>query len=426
MRELHCLCSRNMHGWWLNDGQRRGARHAQRGRVPYAGALAGECGLRDPNRGAGHGRRGPTYPQLVHRCGRRPVCDPKIPDYHQGHGLANKFHDVPMPAGASFRIGSNSKLFVAVALYQMQEKGMLSISDLVFDHLDATDFANFGKPKVTTWCPKVWNTTTADCTSPTIEDLLSMGSGIIDVTSCAYPADSPLKKYCYGMVEDIFDQTPPYSQDTMQLVDGLYSGDLGNVVGGFIMHPLSDKPGTVYHYTNSNFVLATYLVEKYAKMGFGQYLKENVLGPLKLHNTHIDNYGPQYSVSKYPLLPEEYYEYYDNRTGAYIDAGKVALELSPGAITGAGGVFSTSADMHTWYASLFSLLRGKRRTPVPGPHPGQREGDHAPSHGGAAGLVLRPGHGRAAVQRRHRVAAGHSLRGRDLQHVHADHLRAAA
>ena len=60
---------------------------------------------------------------------------------HEGHGLANKVFNVPMPTGATFRIGSNSKLFVTVALYQLQEQGLINISESVSSYLDAADFA---------------------------------------------------------------------------------------------------------------------------------------------------------------------------------------------------------------------------------------------------------------------------------------------
>ena len=45
-------------GALARDGQRRGARHAQRRRVPLAGALVGTAGKHDPDRGEGRGDGG--------------------------------------------------------------------------------------------------------------------------------------------------------------------------------------------------------------------------------------------------------------------------------------------------------------------------------------------------------------------------------
>ena len=219
-------------------------------------------------------------------------------------GLANKFYNVPMATDAVFRIGSNSKLFVAVALYQLQERGVLKVSDLVSKHLGREDFIAFGLENQTEWCPRVYPATSGPCRSPTIAQLLGMGSGIVDVTNCGYPEGSPLLAYCWGL-SAIFRQTGAYPNKALQLVDGFYSGSMAKVIGNFISNPLSDEPGSTYHYTNANFVLATWLVGKYADSGLGRYLDEHILGPLKLHDTHLDNYGPSYSIAKYPKLPSE-------------------------------------------------------------------------------------------------------------------------
>jgi len=263
-------------------------------------------------------------------------------------GLANKMLGTAMPADALFRIGSNSKLFVTVALYQLQEQGILNVTDLVSSHLHPADFVRFSLPNMTAWCPRVLGKETGPCTSPTIEQLLSMGSGLVDVTNCEYPAGSAFLKYCWRV---------PGQEPTrmgLQLIDGLYSGNLAALIGGFLENPLASSPGAVYHYTNINFMLASYLVEKYTEMSLGEYLDRKVLGPLGLKNTHLDNIGPAYSVRKYKNLPNEYIEYYDSKTGAYIDAGAAPLELSPGAYSGAGGMFSTTSDMITWYRTLIS------------------------------------------------------------------------
>ena len=52
-----------------------------------------------------------------------------------------------------FGDGGNSKFFAAVAIYQLQEQGKLNVSAPVTDIFDATDYAKFGRPNATTWCP---------------------------------------------------------------------------------------------------------------------------------------------------------------------------------------------------------------------------------------------------------------------------------
>jgi CubicO group peptidase (beta-lactamase class C family) len=277
---------------------------------------------------------------------------------HEGHGFANKVFEVPMPTDAMFRIGSNSKLFVTVALYQLHEQGILNVSEPVSSYLDASDFKNFGHEHIKEWCPQVYGKS-GPCSSPTIEQLLSMGSGIIDVTNCEYPKGSPFLNYCWRNGTKF---KPPFAQ----LIDGIYNGDMATLIGNFILNPLSDTPGSTYHYTNANFQLASYLVEKYTQMGLGQYLKQHILEPLELNTTYLDNLGPQYTISKYPKLANEYLDIFD-RNGAYVDTGIAPIEFSPGSISGAGGMFSTTHDMLAWYSKLFNpAMADKNKGPGPG------------------------------------------------------------
>ena len=71
----------------------------------------------------------------------------------QAAGFADHRYQIPLTTANQFRIASNSKFFAAVALYQLQERGKLNVSRPVTDLFDATDYAKFGRPNATTWCP---------------------------------------------------------------------------------------------------------------------------------------------------------------------------------------------------------------------------------------------------------------------------------
>ena len=60
-----------------------------------------------------------------------------------------------MPADAIFPVGSNTKLYVAVALYQLQEAGKVDLNASIADYLNARDFENFGMKGTRKYCPKV-------------------------------------------------------------------------------------------------------------------------------------------------------------------------------------------------------------------------------------------------------------------------------
>merc|ERR550514_2573571 len=114
---------------------------------------------------------------------------------------------------------------------------------------------------------------------------MGMQSGLIDVMNCGYEPNSPLRDFCWVDPHSPFNF---YSGETvelrkgLELVDGLYSGDIGKVIGNFILNPLAQRPGQGYHYVNMNFILASYILEKLVGVGLGEYLRTNVYAPLNL------------------------------------------------------------------------------------------------------------------------------------------------
>jgi len=96
------------------------------------------------------------------------------------YGKQSILYDVDMGPDTQFKMGSNSKLFCAVAIYQLQEKGLLNVSDNIRDYLDHDDFVYFGFPNITTYCPKLYNETDLPkCQNITWVQMMSMTSGII-------------------------------------------------------------------------------------------------------------------------------------------------------------------------------------------------------------------------------------------------------
>src|SRR5512138_328203 len=62
------------------------------------------------------------------------VRDGKI-IHEKGYGMANLEHEVPNTPGTKFRLGSITKSFTAIAILQLQEKGLLSIDDVAGKYL---------------------------------------------------------------------------------------------------------------------------------------------------------------------------------------------------------------------------------------------------------------------------------------------------
>jgi len=154
----------------------------------------------------------------------------------KGYGQASIEEDLPVdPQNTAFRIGSVSKLFVAVAVMQLVESAQLDLHTDVNQYLDSFQVQNpFPEPV-------------------TLESLLSHSSGI---------------------------QDPPYETTTdpaerLPLQQYLIS-ELG---------PATTRPGEQFHYSSSGYALAAYLVERASGLPFDQYMTVNVLEPLGMDNT---------------------------------------------------------------------------------------------------------------------------------------------
>lgn len=279
-------------------------------------------------------------------------------------GRSNIPYDIPMSRDSRFPIASNSKLYTAVAIYQLAERGKLDVTADIATMLDEEDFAKFGwdddddddvkEGKVERgiatgrlgggsgssakkFCPHLVNDT--KCQKITLQNLLSMSSGIYPQLNCDAPEPSP------GQCN----QSPWI----------LPAVSIGQVVGEFLDEPLMFVPGSQYHYSNPNFVLAAYFVEKYSGMTFREYLQENIFSVLCAKNgtTYFDHFNGGYQLD--PLHPTQYTKYYDKTTQAtqtpeLISVGSDVVQLDLGAASGTGGIVSTVESHATFWRTLFN------------------------------------------------------------------------
>jgi len=241
-------------------------------------------------------------------------------------GHVNIEYGVPMQPDSRFMIGSNSKLYTTVALYQLQEAGKVNLTSNVADLLDATDFANFGLAGQTAWCPQLPGN--ASCQKITIHQLLAMTSGM-------YPQLN-------------------YNPDLYAV--SVYS--IGVAVGFFINNPLIFMPGTKFVYTNPNFILSAYLVEKFSGMTFKAYVKEFISDVIGQKHTSFDLFAGEMGPTVDAGRTTEYYKFFDNSTAdnsfPMLGYGRLQTSLNTGAVSGTGGIISTADDERKLWQVLFN------------------------------------------------------------------------
>ena len=253
----------------------------------------------------------------------------------QATGYQNYDFKIKMPDAARFMIGSNSKLFTTVAIYQLAERGLINLSANVATMLDAADFAKFGLPNQTAFCPRL--PPSEACEAITLHQLLSMSSGLYPALNC--DAKSAFADECNP---DVFIVNP---------------GSIALVVGTFINNPLVFAPGSAYMYSNPNFVLAAFFVQKFSGLTFGAYIHKYILAPIGLADTYFDFFDGQLGGAD-PLRVYEYFRFFDNTSFTQFAYGPLRRELDTGSVSGTGGLISTPNDLAKFWRTLFNRTTG--------------------------------------------------------------------
>lgn len=209
--------------------------------------------------------------------------------YSRAFGAARLAPTVPATPATRYRIGSISKMFTGVLIFQLIEEKKLTLDT-----------------KLATFFPQVPN-----AQAITIDQLLSHRSGIHNFTNG--PA---FMSY----------MTQPHPQ-AEQLA--------------LIAAPPADfEPGTKTAYSNSNFVLLGYIVEKLTKMPYAQALQKRVVAKAGLRDTYYGGKGSAQPLEAYS---------YELTGGNWQRAPETDMSV-PG---GAGAIVATPTDLTRFLDALF-------------------------------------------------------------------------
>ena len=209
--------------------------------------------------------------------------------FAKGYGYADLENQIPVdPERTLFRIGSASKTFIATAVMQLYEQGMLDLDADVNTYLDFQIPDTYSEPI-------------------TLKHLLSHTAGFetegtdIGRTSAADlpPTEKWLRTHMRERVR---------------------------------------PPGLAQAYSNYGMNLALYIVERVSGMPFEQYLEENILEPL----------GMEHTTARQPLPSElalDYHTGYVYVDGAYQNDGQLGFDNDFEYIIKAGAMSTTATDM---------------------------------------------------------------------------------
>ncbi len=151
-------------------------------------------------------------------------------------GWNDRENKIPADPHSLFKIASNSKLYVAVAITKLVHDNRLSLDKTLGDYFPEL----VGKIE---YAEKI-----------TLRMMVQHRSGIPNLT------DSP----------NYWENPPNSNKEALELVLGL---------------PANFVPGEDYEYSNTNYLLLSNLIEKTVGYSKFQYIKEEILIPLNLNNT---------------------------------------------------------------------------------------------------------------------------------------------
>lgn len=212
--------------------------------------------------------------------------------YKKAIGFASRENNIiPATVNTRYRIGSISKMFTAVLIFQFIEQNKLSLKD-----------------KLSNYFPQLPN---ADTIS--ISDLLYHRSGLHD-----YTKDTDFHNWL----------DKPKTHDELLKITSGKGADF--------------KPGEKYDYCNSNYLVLSYIAEKIGKMTYAELVKENIISKTGLSNTY---YGKPIDISK---NESQSYKYSDS-------TWQKQKETDLSIHNGAGSLVSTPADLVKFINQLFQL-----------------------------------------------------------------------
>ncbi|WP_162055236.1 serine hydrolase domain-containing protein [Pontibacter pamirensis] len=192
------------------------------------------------------------------------LVDSEGPVWIEGIGIADREKNVPADEETMFRIGSTSKVFVALAILKLQEQGKLSLKDRVKDLVPEIEFAN------------PWE----DTNPILVEHLLEHTTGWDDIHLPEFTSNDP---------------------------------ELKPLKEGLAYHPHSRisrwVPGTRMAYANSGPAVAAYIVEKTTGQTYEAYIQENFLSPMGME-TMTYFLSEDYKQKGATLYKEEYPQEY--------------------------------------------------------------------------------------------------------------------
>ncbi|MDN7240235.1 serine hydrolase domain-containing protein [Planococcus sp. N028] len=206
----------------------------------------------------------------------------------EGFGMANVEHQAANSPKTKFRIGSITKGFTAMAIFQLYENKQLDINDLIDKYFPSYPNGN----KITLY------------------HCLTNSSGISNFTGATDFWSRKMRL--------------PFT--------------LSEMIDSFKQTELEFEPGHEYSYSSSGYLVLTAIIQKLSGHTYEEYMYDHIFLPLGMENTGVDN-----GRTVVPDLASGY-SYWE----ALIHAEYADMSFPSGGY----GIYSTTEDLLKWSRSL--------------------------------------------------------------------------
>ncbi|AGF58538.1 CubicO group peptidase (beta-lactamase class C family) [Clostridium saccharoperbutylacetonicum] len=213
--------------------------------------------------------------------------------FDKAFGMADYDNNIENTTQTQFEIASITKQFTATAILMLQEKNLLSVQDPISKYIP--DYPKGDEIKI--------------C------NLLDHTSGI-----------------------------PDYVDSIGNVESGEQVYTLEELISLFKDEPLEFEVGTDFKYSNSNYILLGYIIEKVSQKNYKEYIEENILKPLSLNSTGFLSNG---NDMKNKAIG---YAEIINSQNQY----EKSIDTEGSFIASAGEMYSTVEDLYRWEEALYS------------------------------------------------------------------------
>jgi D-alanyl-D-alanine carboxypeptidase len=211
----------------------------------------------------------------------------------------------PVPVRSRFRIGSITKTFLATVVLQMVDEGRLRLSD-----------------PIEKWLPGL----VPDGRRIKVRHLLDHTSGLYEFRlTLNLPPSPKFLRYRWR------------------------TWSLGEQIHRAVAHPpTSQDPGSVFAYSNTNYLVLARLVEKLTRHSYAHEIRSRILRPLRLRHTSLPGTSPRipgpHPHGYAPVLRKDGLHLVD------------FTEMNPSLFGPSGEMISTAPDLQRFFTAL---LRGR-------------------------------------------------------------------